>query len=130
MDRTWLAGLDVLVVDDDLTARQVVATLLARAGATVREAASAVEALRVIEEAVPHVLVSDLEMPGEDGYSLVRKVRALSESDGGRTPALAVTAYARETDRAKALEAGFQDHLPKPLDSASLVGAVARLAGR
>ena len=78
----------------------------------------------------PHVLVSDIGMPGVDGYTLIRKVRALTPEQGGKVPALALTAYARAEDRKKALLAGFQLHVPKPIDAGELAVAIARLAGR
>jgi CheY-like chemotaxis protein len=88
------------------------------------------EALALLRELRPDVLVSDLGMPEEDGYSLIRKVRALLAEDGGRTPAVALTAYARVEDRLKVLRSGFQTHLPKPVEPAELVAVIANLAGR
>jgi PAS domain S-box-containing protein len=123
-----LEGLRVLVADDDEDACLLLAALLRRRGAEVVAARSAAEAFEAFTRARFDVLVSDIGMPGEDGYSLIRRVRALPEELGGRTPAAALTAYARESDRQSALEAGFQVHLAKPADPAELLNVVAALA--
>ncbi len=125
-----LAGLSVLVVDDELDARELVAEAFVDAGATVYQAASARAALLEIEAHRPAVLVSDIGMPDEDGYALVRKVRALPADRGGQVPALALTAYARSADAERAYDAGYQKHVSKPVDPAELVELVAALAGR
>lgn len=125
-----LDELRVLVVDDDAVAREVLRTTLARSGAAVREAASAAEAFAEIATAPPDVVVSDIEMPGEDGLSLLRRIRSLPAEAGGTTPAVALTAYARPSDRRAALAAGFQEHLAKPVETAALLAAVGRLARR
>ena len=125
-----LSELRVLVVDDDIDALELATTILVGAGAEVRTCRSAVDGLKTLYDWRPHVLVSDIEMPGEDGYSLIRKVRALSSTDGGRTPAIALTAYGRSQDRMKALTAGFNMHVPKPLDPGELTAIVASLASR
>jgi signal transduction histidine kinase/CheY-like chemotaxis protein len=125
-----LAGLRVLVVDDDLDSRELLAISLTRSGAEVRSASSTRAALAAIEEQPPDVLLSDIEMPGEDGYALIEKVRALPPERGGRVPAAALTAYARAEDRVIALQRGFQIHLAKPIDTAELAAVVASLAGR
>jgi PAS domain S-box-containing protein len=125
-----LDRLRVVVVDDDPIAREMMRTVLARAGAEVDDAASAPEAFAAITTAPPDVLVSDLEMPGEDGFSLIRRVRALPVDAGGATPALALTAYAQPADRRAALDAGFQEHLAKPVDAPGLIEAIGRLARR
>jgi CheY-like chemotaxis protein len=91
---------------------------------------SAPEALVVLQKFQPDVLVSDIGMPQEDGYSLIRKIRALPGEQGGRTPAVALTAYARAEDRTKALNAGFQLHVAKPVNPTELAAVVANLAGR
>jgi CheY-like chemotaxis protein len=96
----------------------------------VKAAASAGEALAYVENWKPDVLVADIGMPGEDGYGLIRKVRALSSEKGGSTPALALTAYTRAEDRLHALSAGYQIHLAKPIKGPELAAAVANLAGR
>jgi PAS domain S-box-containing protein len=125
-----LKDLHVLVVDDEEDTRLFVTTVLEQCGARVTAMGSAAEALVALKESRPDVLVSDLGMPDEDGYSLIRSVRALAEEDGGRTPAAALTAYARVEDRMKVLRSGFQIHLPKPIEPAELVTVVANLTGR
>jgi two-component system CheB/CheR fusion protein len=125
-----LDGLSVLVVDDDADVRDALAGVLERSGAKVRAAAGTGEAMTAMRESVPDVLVSDLGMPGDDGYELMRQVRLLPPGAGGTLPALAVSAYARESDLRKALAAGFRVHLAKPVAAAELVHEVARAAGR
>ncbi len=125
-----LAGLRILVVDDDRDARELLVMLLGRCQAEVSVAASVGEALEAIEQARPDILVSDIGMPGEDGYTLIKKVRALSKDAGGDIPAIALTAYARVDDRMRALAAGFQMHVPKPIEPVELVMVIASLAGR
>jgi CheY-like chemotaxis protein len=125
-----LDGLSVLVVDDDADVRDALAGVLQRCGASVRAAAGTGEAMTAVREAVPDVLVSDLGMPGADGYELIRQVRMLPPDAGGTLPALAVSAYARESDLRKALAAGFRVHLAKPVAASELVHEVARAAGR
>ena len=88
------------------------------------------EALTLIRSWKPHVLLSDIEMPGEDGYSLIRKVRALDGAEGGKIPAVALTAYGRPEDRVSSLSAGYSMHVPKPVDPVELGVIVATLAGR
>jgi hypothetical protein len=124
-----LKDLRVLVVDDQADAREVVATVLERYGAEARVAASASEAYALLERDRPDVLVADLEMPGEDGYSLLARIRALPPELGGLTPAVALTAYATGQDRMKVLAAGFQVHVPKPIHPLELATIVANLAG-
>jgi PAS domain S-box-containing protein len=123
-----LEGLHVLVVDDEEDTRFLVRSILERCAARVTTAASAVEGLAVLQRLRPDVLLSDLGMPEEDGYALIAKVRALPAEQGGRTPAAALTAYARAEDRMKVLRSGFQSHLPKPVEPAELVTVVASLA--
>ncbi len=125
-----LDGLRLLVVDDELDFRELVTVMLVQHGAVVKAAASAAEALEHIENWRPDVLVADIGMSGEDGYGLIRKVRALSSESGGHTPALALTAYTRTEDRLQALSAGYQIHLAKPITGPVLATAVANLAGR
>jgi signal transduction histidine kinase len=125
-----LSRLRVLVVDDDPDSREVVREVLEQAGAVVAVAGSTPEALRVIAERPPDVLLSDLGMPGEDGYQLMRRVRALDPVAGGSVPAAALTAYTQAENKRAAQEAGFQGYLAKPIDPAELTAAVARLAGR
>lgn len=126
----WLAGVSVLVVDDEQDARDMVAEAFRSAGATVHLAGSARDALEQVSVARPHVMVSDIGMPHEDGYSLMRQLRLLPAEAGGHTPALALTAYARSEDAERAFDAGYQQHVAKPVDPATLVELVAKLAGR
>src|SRR6266536_1004108 len=123
-----LGGLRVLVVDDDEDARIVISAVLRRSGADVKAFASASEALTTLPQWRPDVLMSDIGMPHEDGYELIHKVRALTDEHGGRVPAAALTAYAREEDRKRAIAEGYQMHVAKPASSADLVAAVAALA--
>ena len=127
---TPLAGLQILVVDDDADTREFLVAALTEYGGDVKATASAREALEAFERFKPDVLVSDIGMPGEDGYVLIRQVRILEPKQGRNLPAVALTAYATESDRAKALDAGFQQHLPKPVEPDKLVAVVAYLAGR
>jgi PAS domain S-box-containing protein len=124
------SGLKVLVVDDEPDARALMRRLLEDSGATVLEASSAAEALSLLRAARPDVLVSDIGMPGESGYALIRQIRALPPDAGGATPAVALTAYARTEDRMKAILAGFQHHLSKPVEPAELIAMVASLTQR
>jgi signal transduction histidine kinase/DNA-binding response OmpR family regulator len=125
-----LGGLRVLVVDDEVDTRDLIAEVLARGGAEVQTAATASEALGVLERWIPDVLVSDIGMPDEDGYALIKKVRGLDAKQPGWIPALALTAYAGVEDRMRALSAGFQMHMSKPLDPGELLAVVASLGGR
>ena len=125
-----LDGLRLLIVDDELDFRELITAMLGHYGAVVKTAASAGEALVYVENWKPDVLVADIGMPGEDGYGLIRKVRALSSERGGSTPALALTAYTRAEDRLHALSAGYQIHLAKPITGPELATAVANLVGR
>ena len=126
-----LAHVRVLLIDDENDARDLSQAVLEQCGAIVTSASSGAEALTVLRaatpEALPHVIVSDLGMPTEDGYQLIRRIRALSP-DLGRIPAVAVTGYATSEDVQRALDAGFQLHISKPMDPASFVAAVADLA--
>jgi signal transduction histidine kinase len=124
-----LSGLQVLVVDDDTDTRELIAVVLEESGANVKAIASAGEALEVLRSWQPDLLVSDIGMPEEDGYALIRKVRTLEEKTGKQIPALALTAYAREEDKNRALKAGFQMYQSKPVEPDDLVAAVALLAG-
>jgi CheY-like chemotaxis protein/two-component sensor histidine kinase len=123
-----LAGLRVLVVDDETDTREALQMLLEGAGAEVGGSASAADALEVLRHWTPEVLVADIAMPSEDGYALLRQVRAREPAEGGDVPALALTAYAGAEDRRRALTAGFQDYLAKPVDPPTLVRAIAKLA--
>ncbi len=117
----------ILIVDDEADTLLLLTTIIEGSGASVITAASAVEAVQALEQFKPHVLISDIAMPDEDGYSLIRKLRTLSAEEGGDIPAIALTAYAREEDRNKALEAGFQRHLAKPINPDDLVTVVGEL---
>ena len=118
----------MLIVDDDAEMLEVLTEMLALVGAEVRAAPSAKGALQLLEEFHPEVVLCDIEMPGEDGYSFIRKVRARSAARGGNVPALALTAMARPEDRTQALAAGFQMHLAKPVDLGRLTRAVEDLS--
>jgi signal transduction histidine kinase len=122
-----LRGVRLLIVDDDPDAREIVAAVLERCGAQARLAGSASEALAMVQDEPPDLLIADIEMPDQDGYSLMQRLRALP--DGGATPAIALTGYASGPDRAKALNAGFQSHVTKPVQPHELVGVVASVLG-
>ena len=123
-----LDGLSILVVDDEADSRTFLCTLLENQGARVMAAASTPEAFDAFVRTRPDVLVSDIAMPGEDGYALIRRVRSLGALEGGRTPAVALTAYVRAQDAHAALHAGYQRHIRKPVVIAELIAAVADLA--
>jgi CheY-like chemotaxis protein len=129
-DAPDLGGVRVLVVDDGEDVREVVSAVLGHCGAEVQSVGTAGEALDVLASFAPHVLVSEVEMRGETGFSLIQKVRALPAERGGLVPAAALSAYGRTDDRVQALLAGFQIHLPKPVQPKELVAVVASLAGR
>jgi CheY-like chemotaxis protein len=122
-----LVDVAVLIVDDDDDTRELLHTMLAACGMRVTVASSAAEALSALSASHQDVLLSDISMPGEDGYSLIRRLRALPAAQGGAIPAGAITAYSRAEDRAKTLNAGFQLHLSKPVDPAALITAVKTL---
>jgi PAS domain S-box-containing protein len=123
-----ITGLRILVVDDEPDARVLMKRLLEQCGATVLLAGSGSEATEILRNERPDVLVSDIGMPEEDGYTLMRRVRALASEHGGATPAVALTAYARAEDRMKAVMAGFQHHVAKPVEPAELITMIASLA--
>jgi PAS domain S-box-containing protein len=125
-----LDGVSILVVDDEPDARDLVATVLKEAGAETREADSASSAIEALDRQVPDVLVSDIGMPREDGYTLLRNLRSRAPDQGGSVPAIALTAFTRREDVDRAMEAGFQLHLAKPVEPADLVAAAHRLAER
>jgi len=130
VDVPSLEGLRVLVVDDEADARESLTAVLEQCGAVVTAVASAREALGALAHQRPDILVSDIGMPEEDGYSLIEKVRVLDARHGGRIPAVALTAYAAPEDRRRALDAGYELHMPKPVTPEELVTAVANLSGR
>jgi PAS domain S-box-containing protein len=125
-----LDGVKVLIVEDEADARHLLAAVLQKRGARVFLASSATEALEMLQRERPDVLLSDIALVDEDGYSLIRKVRSLPQDRGGRIPAAALTGYGRLEDRMRALSAGFQLHAAKPVEPAELVAVVASLAGK
>lgn len=118
------------MVDDEAETRGLLQFILEDCGSSVTTASSAAAALEAIREKTFDVLISDIGMPEEDGFSLIRKVRALDKEQGGQIPAAALTAYVGEEDQKKVLESGFQIHVPKPVDPSELVMVVANLAER
>jgi CheY-like chemotaxis protein len=125
-----LDGVRVLVVDDERDALELLATILTQSGAVVTTASGVAEALVKLRAVAPDLLVSDIEMADEDGYALIRKVRVSEADQGRRIPAIALTAHARPADRLRALSEGFQIHIPKPVEPAELVLAIANLTDR
>jgi len=119
----------VLVVDDEEDARALMRTTLAAYGADVVATGSAADALTEIDRRVPDVIVSDIGMPHEDGYALMRQLRSRAAAQGGSVPAIAVTAYASQKDRAAAEAAGYQAHIAKPFEPSEVATLVAHLAG-
>jgi PAS domain S-box-containing protein len=124
-----LEGVEILVVDDDTDSRDFIAFVLEMGGATVTQAASALEALQKLTEFKPNIIVSDIGMPEMDGYMLMRQIRNLQSEEIARIPAVAVTAYAGEYDHQQALSAGFQKHVSKPVEPDELVAVVTQLLG-
>jgi len=125
-----LDGLRILVVEDDADTRELLKTILERCGATVRAVESSKAALAEMTRGIPDVLISDIGMPGESGYDLIKKIRSLDPDLGGRVPAVALTAYAGAADRRRALLAGFQTHLAKPVEPDELLAVVASLSNQ
>jgi PAS domain S-box-containing protein len=125
-----LTGLKILVVDDEIDAANVVQRLLTHRGAQVTTASSAQQALQAFDLERPDVILSDIGMPNMDGYQLIREIRSRSAEQGGTIPAVALTAFARSEDRRRALLAGFQNHVTKPVDPGELLAVVAMLSGR
>lgn len=130
VDHPSLAGVTVLAVDDEADARHLIKRVLEDCGARVLVAASGEEALELLKQTRPNMIISDIGMPGEDGYAFIHKVRALSDTEGGNIPAAALTAFARSEDRTRALRAGFQTHVAKPVEPAELTAVVASLTSR
>ncbi len=116
-----LEGLRIVVVDDDGDARELLAAFLDQRSAEVFTASCAADGFTLVERELPDALISDIAMPEEDGYMLIRRIRALPAERGGRTPAIALTAYAAKSDRLRALEAGFDAHFTKPVDIEAVV---------
>ncbi|MBD0337269.1 MAG: response regulator, partial [Cyanobacteria bacterium Co-bin13] len=129
-DHSPLAGLRILLVDDDSDTREVTAFVLRQAGASLTQSASAVEALQAFSQAPFDLLISDVGMPDQDGYQLIQQIRALLPAAGGEICAIAFTAYAGESDRQQALAAGFQQHLAKPIEPDRLIEAIVSLTRR
>ncbi|TVP59798.1 MAG: PAS domain S-box protein [Nodularia sp. (in: Bacteria)] len=125
-----LEGIKILVVDDDLDSRDFICFVLEEEGAEVISVSSAIEALQTLPDSKADVLLSDIGMPEMDGYMLMRQVRSWTSEQGGKTPAIALTAYAGEYNQQQAMSAGFQMHVTKPAEPSELVAAVARLAGK
>jgi len=123
-----LAGLHILVVEDDSDARELLVVLLEQQGARVDAAGSCAEALAALERTTPHLMLSDIGLPNADGYELIRAVRQREQGGTVKLPAIALTAYARREDRRLAFEAGFQAHVAKPVEPVELIGVVAELA--
>jgi CheY-like chemotaxis protein len=126
-DEEMLRDVSVLVVDDEEDARMLLDTTLSQYGADVRIVSSAAEAIAALDRSVPDVVLSDLGMPHEDGYSLIRRIRQRPAAAGGTVPAVAITAYASAKDRRAALAAGFQAHVAKPFEPHQIAALVAQL---
>ena len=129
-DSPNLDGLRILVVDDEKDTLELIVFILEGCGASVRAASSAAEALEALTTWQPDILLSDIGMPQMDGYMLMRQIRAMPPEQGGEIPAIALTAYAGETDQRQVLKAGFQKHLTKPIDPADLAVVIASFTGR
>jgi len=128
-ERVLLTGVKVLVVDDEQDARRLISEALTQCEAAVFTSANAEEALELLAKHKPDVMISDIGMPGKDGFQLIREVRSLSAAQGGTTPAIALTGFAHSEDRTKAMLAGYQMHLSKPVEALELIAAVANLTG-
>jgi len=126
-DAPPLTDLSILVVDDDRDARELIQHILGERGATVLLAASATEAYELLRSSRPHLLLSDIGMPEQDGYDLIRRVRALPAEEGGLTPAVALTAFARSEDRRRVFLAGYQMHVAKPVEPGELIAVCAAM---
>jgi PAS domain S-box-containing protein len=129
-EKIRLDGVHVLLVEDDDDSRRLLGTMLKRHGAEVTAAASAADAFRLFCEQRPDVLISDIGMPEEDGYELMRKIRALTTDEGGSIPALALTGYATRKDRELSLSVGYHQHMAKPVEQNDLIAAIAGLLGK
>jgi signal transduction histidine kinase/CheY-like chemotaxis protein len=122
-------GLKVLVIDDELDARELIRRILAQQEASVITTARAADGLELLKTEKPDIVISDISMPEKNGYQFIAEVRSLSAENGGTTPAIALTAFAHPEDRAKMMSAGYQTHLPKPVDSVALITAIDNLVG-
>lgn len=129
-ERLDLHGVRVLAVDDEADARHLIKRILSACGAQIETADSGAAALRFLRKSKPHVLIMDIGMPNEDGYEAIQKVRQLTNQEGGKVPAIALTAFARSEDRRRAILNGFQMHIAKPVEPSELIAMVASLAGR
>jgi CheY-like chemotaxis protein len=129
-DHPSLEGISVLTVDDEPDARDLLRRILEECGARVFSATSAEEGLEILKRERPQMIISDIGMPDEDGYTFIKQVRSLKPEEGGRTPAAALTAFARAEDRTRALRAGYQSHLAKPVEATELTAVVASLAAK
>ena len=125
-----LDGVRVLLVEDHPMVREVISQLLAEFGAAVTVAPGVAEALKAFERERPDVVLSDIDMPDQDGYALIRKLRALPRDQGGHTPAAGLTGLGTDAHGSRMVEAGFQSYVAKPVDARLLVGVVATLAAR
>jgi CheY-like chemotaxis protein len=125
-----LDGVHVLLVEDDDDSRKLLGTMLKRVGARVTSTKSVAEAMKSLGSELPDVLISDIGMPEEDGYELIRSVRALPVEQGGQVPAMALTGYASRRDKERALAAGYQIHVAKPVEQNDVIAAIASLIGR
>jgi CheY-like chemotaxis protein len=125
-----LLGLDILVVDDEADSAEMLVELLASHGAHARLCTSASEALTSFQRTPPDLLISDIGMPIQDGYALIEQIRRLPNLDGGATPAIALTAFTRSEDRTRALKAGFQAHVPKPVELDELLAVIGSVTRR
>ena len=129
-ERLDLHDVRVLAVDDEADARHLIKRILSGCGARVETADCGASAVRILRKSKSHVLIMDIGMPNEDGYEAIRKVRQLRSEDGGKVPAIALTAFARSEDRRRAILNGFQMHIAKPVEPSELIAMVASLAGR
>lgn len=129
-DSPNLSGVSLLLVEDEADVRELFVVMLRSYGALVNAVPSTSEALRALKTSRPDVLISDLSMPEEDGFSLIRKIRALPPELGGNIPALALTAFTRPEDRRRSLSAGYQMHIPKTVTPDELAGIIADVANR
>jgi len=122
-------GLKVLVIDDELDARELIRRILAQQEASVITAARAADGLELLKTEKPDIVISDISMPEKNGYQFIAEVRNLSAENGGTIPAIALTAFAHPDDRTKMMSAGYQKHLSKPVDSVALITAIDNLVG-